>query len=61
MSIELNLSTGVLQAMSLFVSAKAGAKDPNPNSAIHLRYYDEHTVRLATTNGRQIVFLRLDR
>ena len=59
MSIQLNLSKSVLQGMALFVSARAGSKDPNPNSAIHLRYIDPSTLRMACTNGGQTAYLRL--
>lgn len=57
--IELQLAKSVLQGMALFVSPHSGGKEHNPNSALHVRYLDPSTLRLACTNGTQTAYLRL--
>lgn len=58
MSIQLQLSCGVLKAAALFTSTRQG-DSPNPNSAVHFRFVDEVSLRMACTNGKDILFLRL--
>lgn len=57
--IEINLATGVLRAAAMFVSARRGSSDSNPNAAVHFRHADDVSLRLAATNGKDILLCRL--
>jgi hypothetical protein len=56
---EFNLSANALRAMQLFVSKRAGSTDTNPNSALHLRYLNDTSIRITCTNGQVIAIARL--